>query len=82
MTTYRVIDHDCEADPYALDVKECKVDAPSSAHALAEYLNIDLLDVLRFVQPPYDPDSPAALWRIDRHPITNVMIREIGVEAL
>ena len=64
MTTFKIIDHDCDRDPVGLAPKTCRVDAPTSAHALAEYLNISLEEILKDLEGRLDRDEE--LWRVER----------------
>lgn len=65
MTTFKIIDHDCNKDPVGLAPKECKVDAPTSAHALAEYMSMSLEEILATL-PDFDPETDTELWRVTR----------------
>ncbi len=80
MTTFKIIDHDCETDPAAVNVRECKVDAPSSAHALAEYFGITVEGMLAIAKA--DGIEPTdTMWRIERTWDGRV-VREVGAVAL
>lgn len=81
MTTFKIIDHDCETDPAAVATKECKVDAPTSAHALAEYLGVTTEEIFEgsaLIAQIVANDPDAELWRVERHPLTDNTLREVG----